>query len=103
MIFGTPRQKGISDYELRAKGGRLMGRMSSGFEGSRATRQRKRNLLDAAFAMTGDKDYGSSHHQGGLTSKEEFDHMLKNYQEKGIFSEREVSHIRKAANDALNN
>lgn len=103
MIFGSPRQKGISDYELRAKGGRLMNRMSAGFEGSRTTRQRKRDLLDAAFAMTGDKDYGASHRQGGLTTKEEFNHMLKHYQDKGIFSEREVSHIRKAANDALNN
>ncbi len=80
-----------------------MNRMSAGFEGSRASRKRKRDLLEAAFAMTGDKDYGSSHRQGGLTTKEEFEHMLKHYSDKKIFSQREVEHIRKAAQDALNN
>ena len=101
-LFGKPRQKGISAYELKEHGARLANRLHGEFKGTFGTRHRKQEILDSALHMTGDRDYGSPTHQKeGVITPDEFEGMLKNYEEKGIFTKDEAQRLRDSAKDAL--
>ena len=101
-LFGKPRQKGISAYELREHGARLTNRLHGAFKGAFSTRQRKQEILDSALHMTGDRDYGMSASQReGVVTPDEFEGMVKNYEEKGIFTNDEAQRLRDTAKDAL--
>ena len=100
--FGKPRQKGITDYELKEHGSRLVNRFHAAFKGSFTSRKQKQAILDSALHMTGDRDYGmSSSQKGGIITGDEFESMVSDYESKGLFTKDEGKRLRDAAKDAL--
>lgn len=101
-LFGKRPQKGISSYELKEHGARLANRLHGVFKGSLPVRHRKQEILDAALHMTGDRDYGApSTQKGGVVTGDEFEGMVKDYEQKGVFTKDEGQRLRDAAKDAL--
>lgn len=101
--FGKRPEKGISEYELKSHGNRLTNRLHAAFTGSRESKERKREILDAALHMSGDKDYGApSSQHGGVVTREEFEGAVNEYEKDGLFSKDEAKRLRDSANDALN-
>jgi len=102
-LFGKRSPKGITQYELTARGGQLRNRLHEAFRGRPHTiRDRNEKLLDAALGMTGDKDFGDRRPGPGVTTKEEFNSMVETYEKQGIFSKKAADKLRDAARDALN-
>jgi hypothetical protein len=104
-LWGSKPKVGISDYELKDKHKELINAMDSAFSHhSSSIREQKRAILHTALGLTLDRDADMpSSQKRGVIEPEEFNQMLDSFEKGGIFSKDEVTHLRNATRDALNN